>query len=219
MRGICICIHPKIFVRGYWRISGAYAINLNDVPTGNGTYQQLITINNPSDYNINSKGSNIQFTSSNGTLLYAWLQNINSTTMQVWIKNYNSSSTIIMQVFPSFENLFNANGYLGEAPQLSTTYAQYDNGISVFGEGKYYDFTSSSQLSGWTDNGINYSISDGLIIYGDTSDLSALYNSSTSFVAGQGVGIIGNIYEPNDHYWTLTGVRGFAVARDRDEFW
>ena len=32
------------------------------------TYQQLLTINNPSSYGINTAGSNIQFTASNGTL-------------------------------------------------------------------------------------------------------------------------------------------------------
>ena len=131
----------------------AYPINLNDVPTGNGTYQQLITISNPSDYNINSKGSNIQFTSTNGTLLYAWIQNINSTEMQVWVKNYNSSSVIIMQVFPSFENLFSANGYLGEAPDLSSVYGQYFNAPLVFGNKtspNAWDFANSSFLNYFT---------------------------------------------------------------------
>jgi hypothetical protein len=52
--------------------------------------------------------------------------------MQVWVKNYNSSSTIIMQVFPSFENLLSATGYLGEAPQLSPVYGEYFNAPKVF---------------------------------------------------------------------------------------
>ena len=109
-----------------------YGIELSGVPSGTGTYQQLITINNPANYDINSNGSNIQFVAPNGTILYAWIQNINSTSMQVWVKNYNGSSVIDMQVFPSFENLFSANGYLGEAPQLSSTYGEYDNLMKVF---------------------------------------------------------------------------------------
>ena len=97
------------------------------VPAGTGMYQQLITINNPSKYGINANGSNIGFyDGSNNTHLYAWIQLINSTSMQVWVKNYNGSSTIDMQVLPSFENLFSPNGYLGEADTIT------DNGKLVF---------------------------------------------------------------------------------------
>ena len=119
-----------------------YYIELSGVPSGPGMYQQLITINNPSDYNINTKGSNIQFVASNGTLLYAWIQNINTTTMQVWIKNYYGSSTIIMQVFPSFENLFSENGYLGNSNPST------DNGRYVFYG--YGNFNNTLYQQGWT---------------------------------------------------------------------
>jgi hypothetical protein len=106
-------------------------IELSGVPSGTGMYQQLITINNPSDYNINSKGSNIQFTASNGTLLYAWIQSINSTTIQVWVKNYNGSSIIDMQVLPQFENLFSATGYLQSYSTPAVYQAPFNtNGIS-----------------------------------------------------------------------------------------
>ena len=186
-------------------IGSGTSVTLSNQPT----YQQLITITNPSSYGINtvnSPGSNVQFTAQNGTLLYAWEQSINSGALQVWVKNYYGNSVIDMQVLPSFENLFSATGYLGEAPQLSSIYAEYDNGIYVFGQGNYYNFISSSQLSGWTDSSITYTVSDGLHITGDTSGLSALYNASTSFQVGEGIGIIGNLYEPNANYWTLTGV-------------
>ena len=90
-----------------------YPISLSGVPTGTGYYQQLLTISNPSSYGINKAGSNIQFTASNGTLLYAWEQSINSSALQVWVKNYYGNSVIDMQVLPSFENLFSTTGYLG----------------------------------------------------------------------------------------------------------
>ena len=113
-----------------WYVNGiavnmTYPITLSGVPSGTGTYQQLITIKNPADYGINSNGSNIQFTAGNGTLLYAWIQNINSSQMQVWVKNYNASSIIDMQVFPASNNFFSANGYLGNN-------ATADNGANVF---------------------------------------------------------------------------------------
>ena len=53
------------------------SITLSNQPT----YQQLLSISNPSKYGINTAGSNEQFTASNGTFLYAWIQSINSTSM------------------------------------------------------------------------------------------------------------------------------------------
>ena len=129
-----------------------YPITINSPPSGTGYYQQLLTINNPSQYGINTAGSNIQFTASNGTLLYAWIQSINSTSMQVWVKNFNGSSQINMKVFPEFENLFSATGYLGEAPQLSPTYGQYFNAPLVFGNKtspNAWDFSGTTLPSQW----------------------------------------------------------------------
>lgn len=112
----------------------SYPISLSGVPNGTGYYQQLLTISNPSSYGINTAGSNIQFTASNGTLLYAWIQSINSTSMQVWVKNYYGNSVIDMQVLPSFENDFSATGYLGTNPLISSTtnnWAEMIKGLSL----------------------------------------------------------------------------------------
>ena len=147
--------------------------------TANGYYQQLITINNPSQYGINTIGSNIQFVASNGTKEYAWIQSVNSTVMQVWVKNFNASATIDMQVFPEFENLFSASGYLGEAPQLSTTYGQFDNGASVF---PFYENFANNRLQGF---GTNFpsalSFNDGLKILDINGDLTVFSNISTPY--------------------------------------
>ena len=105
-----------------------YPIHVNSNLTGNGTYQQLLTISDPSHYGINANGSNIAFyDGSNQTQLYAWEQSINSTAIQVWVKNYNGSNIIDMRVLPFDKNLFNATGYLGEAPQLSPSWNEYNN--------------------------------------------------------------------------------------------
>ena len=96
----------------------SYQITLSAPPSGTGFYQQLLTINDPSSYGINtitSPGSNVQFAAQNGTLLYAWEQSINSSALQVWVKNYYGNSIIDMQVLPSFENDFSETGYLGNA--------------------------------------------------------------------------------------------------------
>ena len=63
-----------------------------------------------------------------------------------------------MQVLPSFENLFSATGYLGEAPNINHN---YDNGYEVFSGSPYayfngtqinHDSTSSTYLSGFSAN-------------------------------------------------------------------
>ena len=103
--------------------NASYPITLSGVPSGSGTYQQLITLNDYSRYGINSQGSNIGFyDASNLTHLYAWVQSINATSMQIWVKNYNGSSAIDMRVLPFSKNLFNATGYLGEASYINTNY-------------------------------------------------------------------------------------------------
>ena len=162
--------------------NNSYLITLKGVPSGNGTYQQLITINNYSKYGINGEGSNIAFYDGNNlTDLYAWIQSINITAIQIWVKNYNESSKIDMQVLLKNENLFGVNGYLGEAPQLSSTYAEYGNGKLVFPF--YCDFTSISGFNslfykaGYCNN--NYSVNDGLYL-----DSGAGFNSYANFPNG-----------------------------------
>ena len=134
----------------------SYPISLSGVPSGTGFYQQLLTIGNStnpiSKYGINKAGSNIQFTSGNNTLLYAWIQSINSTAMQIWIKNYYGNSVVDMQVLPSFENLFSVNGYLG----FNLTYF---NAPSVF---LYATNFHTSQ--GWTYSGNASFSSTGLYV-------------------------------------------------------
>ena len=128
-----------------------YPIHVNSNLTGNGTYQQLLTFSDPSHYGINANGSNLAFyDGSNNTHLYAWIQSMNNTSMQIWVKNFNGSSTINMQVLPSFENLFSATGYLGEAPQLSPIYGEYFNLPLVTPYAT--DFQSYSEFKGYIDN-------------------------------------------------------------------
>ncbi|MEM3859899.1 MAG: hypothetical protein QW478_10945, partial [Candidatus Micrarchaeaceae archaeon] len=139
----------------------SYPITINTPPSGSGYYQQLFTLK-PSTYGINSQGSNILFSLPNGTNLYAWIESINSTSMSVWVKVPYGTSTVVMNVYPSSENLFSATGYLGEAPQLSPTYAEYDNGADVF---PFYDnFAGTSLSSKWNSgsSGGTITVNNGL---------------------------------------------------------
>ena len=142
----------------------SYQITLSGVPSGTGFYQQLITINDPSSYGINtitSPGSNVQFAAQNGTLLYSWEQSINSSALQVWVKNYYGNSVIDMQVLPSFENLFSENGHLGKNGTAD------NNGNMVFPF--YVSFYGISSLpSGFVGSG-SYSLSGNALHVNYTS--------------------------------------------------
>ena len=206
--------------------NNTYPIYLSGVPKGNGTYQQLITIKDPSKYGINANGSNIAFyDGSNQTELYAWEQNINSTAIQVWVKNYNGSSTIDMRVLPFNKNLFNATGYLGEAPQLSSTYAEYDNGRYVFSY--YWNFSGTSLPSGWNANGVNYNVSNGLYLsytasyaYISTAQILSINNEILANIE-IGNGGEGRFVENNYTAWSIESqqtVVGYGSTWGLDEY-
>jgi hypothetical protein len=200
-----------------------YLITLKNVPEGKGMYQQLININLSYPYGINSNGSNILFKDgSNNTFLYAWIQSINATNLQLWIKNYNNSILIEMLILPSFENLFSATGYLGEAPQLSSVYGNYDNGKKVF---NFYTNWANKTFNGsgtYLQHGnTNQSIfNDGVIIWSNLSvgsvamETTANYNLS-NFVVMTDISLSVNgsqnsylIGEQNSYGQFLTSVNG-----------
>jgi len=91
-------------------VTNVYPITISGSPSGTGTYQQEMTITNPSTYGINDTGDNFQITYTNSTPAYSWIQSINSTSLVVWSKLYNGTSTVDLQVFPSFVNLLSATG-------------------------------------------------------------------------------------------------------------
>ena len=123
-------------------------------------FQQNLTIHS-SNYQsyLNGGWSNAEFTtgpSATGTLLQAWIESNPSntaTTTPVWVNlgsdtiSPGGSITIYMNFMST--NVMSASGPTGEAPQLSTPYAQNDNGARVFAS--YWNFAgvSSSPPSGW----------------------------------------------------------------------
>ena len=186
------------------KVSDNYPIELSGVPSGTGYYQQLLTISNPSDYGINTNGSNIEFSTQNGTLLYAWIQDISSSELQVWVKNYYGNSVIDMQVLPSSENLFSATGYLGYG-------REYFNAPNIFIYAT--DFTN---LIGWNSSGLNGGYANitnnGLEL--SSSGQTSTINSNLTFdisdpVSGSadvpGYGGIGYTQGKNGNGYTSTG--------------
>jgi hypothetical protein len=119
-------------------------------------FQQMIYIPNSfaSSLGINSNAQNVMFLNSSGSPLYSWFEGNNGTGYIWWVKLPNgipasSSIQIQMNVTPGANDYATYFPYVGEAPQLSPTYGQYDNGQYVFldyanGNTPISDFTCQS---------------------------------------------------------------------------
>ena len=145
-----------------------YTISITGSPSGSGYYQQLFTLD-PATYGINYAGSNFYVTAENGTPYYSWVQSANTTSIQFWTKLPNGTTSAILEVFPSFENLFSANGYLGYG-------REYFNAPLVFPYAT--DFSNLSGV-GLTGSGIKLSqTSEGLNLLGTGNGTALVTNSS-----------------------------------------
>jgi len=103
----------------------------------------------------------------NYSYIPAWLESINNGVATIWVNipvsiPANSSITVDMEVDPSL----NFDGvYWGEAPQLSPTYGEYDNGASVF---NFYDNFAGTSLNTtkwgiYLSSGESYTVNNGFI--------------------------------------------------------
>jgi len=143
-------------------------------------FQQMIQLSE-STYKsyITYTGStaNFEFSYANNTIIPAWIESNNSGTLTIWLKIYSipasSSVTIYIDFASLTANLLSSLGTsgIGEAPQLSPTYAQYDDGASVFNN--YWNFAGTSLptslvqegSSGLTvNNGITLSATNGDVL-------------------------------------------------------
>jgi len=159
-------------------------------------FQQMIQINegNYANYiTYNGNIANFEFFTQSGSVLPAWIESNNSGTLTVWVKLPNgipaSSSLAIYLGFASkTTNLLSSSGTsgIGEAPQLScpnpantiscSTYAEYDDGASVFSN--YWNFAGTSLPSDFTSylgsNAI-LSVDNGLHIQVANNDCSSTW--------------------------------------------
>ncbi|MDE1857215.1 MAG: hypothetical protein KGH98_04005 [Candidatus Micrarchaeota archaeon] len=132
------------------------------------SFQQLIVVDSTLYSNeINPNWNNVEFTTGTGgggSTLSAWVESnaLNSATAtDIWVLlpggiGANSNTIVYMDFMGS--NVLSSGGPTGEAPQLSGTYAQYDNGASIF---SYYQAWGglSSLPSGWTNIGSSSTVS------------------------------------------------------------
>jgi|GEM_PF-2708676 len=101
-------------------------------------FQQMIYIPDSvaSSLGIDSNAQNVMFLSG-GSPLYSWFEGNNGTGYIWWVNLPNgipasSSIQIQMNITPGANDYATYYPYVGEAPQLSPTYGQYDNGQYVF---------------------------------------------------------------------------------------
>lgn len=130
-------------------------------------FQQMVAFN-PTTYGSleNANLGNIRFYQGS-TELHSWCESgctSSSGNAVFWVKlpgGLPSGASIIDMYFTSAGNY---DSYAGEAPQLSTTYAQHDNGASVF---TFYDnFVGPTLNSAWSTSGCSscYTASNGLTL-------------------------------------------------------
>ena len=102
-------------------------------------FQQEVVVNSANYQQYEASNlQNVEFFYPNGTIINSWLESGNSNTATssvYWLKisgiPVRSSITVYMGFASKSTNLFN-NVNDGEAPQLSPTYAEYDDGANVF---------------------------------------------------------------------------------------
>ena len=122
-----------------------------------GGTQVLLTVN-WSTYGsyLDSNVDNVGFFDSAFNPLYAWVETnaaSSATASNLWVKLNSSGiaangTTTIYLAFFALGNSNFSSGYWGEAPTLSGTFGQNDNGANVFD--MYVNFQGSSLPSGWT---------------------------------------------------------------------
>ncbi|MFH7836447.1 MAG: hypothetical protein QXL51_07610, partial [Candidatus Aenigmatarchaeota archaeon] len=125
----------------------------NQQPIPTGTYQQEIFLNlkNYPGLSYNSNYANFYFTYSNNTYIPGWIESNNSDILTIWIKlnNLGGDSSEQLQIHYTNTNELSNSGTtgIGEAPQLSPIYAEYDNGKYVFNN--YWNFAGTTLGSNW----------------------------------------------------------------------
>lgn len=193
----------------------------NNQSTSTGTgFQQLLQNIDMRSYEpfLNSDLSNVYFSSDSAgsTVIDSWLESGNTSTSAAttfWVVTSvaaNSTTTVYMQVDLSGANHFNTTT-TGEAPQLSSTYGQYDNGASVFPT-LYENFAGTAVPSGWTASSSPPPDMDNGLILSNTCEYLHT-NSNYGLNAGQILEFYGTYPTPTGAANTGMGY-GYSIIWD-----
>ena len=194
-------------------------------------FQQMLVFNS-SKYSKdeNSKLTNIMFTYQNGTVIPSWLESGNSNTSNdtvYWlkIKSIPAESSIAIdmifnQTLLAYSNNFNINT-TGEAPQLSSTYAEYDDGANVFNF--YANFNGTSLNTNiWNSgavSGSKVSVDNGLTISGDGSTSGSTYVATTHQVFSNNEILEGYINQNKGNTGNERGLIGISTVSNSEPVW
>ena len=174
------------------QITSCQSINITNPNGATGSNFQQMAYSTPQNPLF---GNWLIYDTATSSPLYAWAESTNT----IWVKlpsgvgSATSYNSIRIEYATTGNFMASGNGYTGEAPQLSGTYGQYDNGASVFG---FYDnFISPSLSAKWTKSGSGtVTVSNGLTMTGTAPTYiytSTTYNSMTSIVDFYGYGASG----------------------------
>jgi len=148
----------------------------------------------------------VRFWSPTDGQLYAWLESISSGgTATIWVKIPSSIPVNgTYQLYMIQDSTLPMDGvYWGEAPQLSGTYAQYDNGASIF---PFYDNFAGTSLntSKWSVNGITYNVNNGFSAISSAAGGDGVWTPSANYSPPIILDFYGNPYA-SDGVWAETG--------------
>lgn len=115
-----------------------------------GAYEQLLNVSLATVAGVTTNLSNVEFSYENGTPIPSWLARLTATYALVWVRMDGLGASASVPIVATFgaTSVLSAAGPAGESPLLSGTYAQFDDGASVF---PYYtNFSGTSAPAGWT---------------------------------------------------------------------
>jgi hypothetical protein len=126
---------------------------------------------------LNNNLNNLRFLY-NDQYVPAWLESINNGIATIWIKmpvSIPANSSIILNLY-SNPSLDFDGVYWGEAPQLSSSYGQYDNGANVF---NFYDNFAGNTLSNkWNVYAGTPTINNSLLLSGSSPTTNMISTSN-----------------------------------------
>jgi hypothetical protein len=171
-------------------------------------FQQMINITESSfggELAYNGNMANFEYIGGSGQVLPSWIEDNSSGKLITWVNlpsgiPANGAVVIYLGFAPLSTNLLSSSGTsgIGEAPQLSSTYAEYDDGASVFG---FYDnfagaALNASKWSSGTTNGL-ITVDNGVRLNTSTGGGSAAINfltaqSTNNFVREAAINLYGS---------------------------
>lgn len=169
-----------------------------------------------SNFPVNAiAGNYLIYNSISGATLPAWTENSNLVWVNLGASTITADSSAnqiyVIGLGSSGTNFFISGNNVGEAPQLSPTYAEYDNGNSVF---DFYDNFSGTSLNTnlWDSNIINgasITVSNKLILtQTSASSSSAGIFAKTAFNTPFVEDVYSLPYQNNAQYIYLATIKG-----------